>query len=69
MVKTDKPLDEVAMKATKTDKKVKKDKKKGKDASKPTAAQVDAGLGLFKGKKSDLDDIFGKGVSLPYFWL
>jgi len=62
MSKTDAPLDEVALKTKKTEKKVKKDKKNKKEAS-SQRKQVDAGLQLFKGKNSDLDGIFGKGVS------
>jgi hypothetical protein len=60
MAETIVPLDEVALKkeSKKTDKKVKKDKKKVKEAR-----QVDAGLQLFKGKNSELDGLFGKGVS------
>lgn len=61
MSTVDVPLDEVALKkeSKKTDKKVKKDKKKVKEAK-----QVDAGLNLFKGKVSELDGVFGKGVSV-----
>ena len=62
MSKVDAPLDEVALKkqerSKKTDKAAKKDKKKVKQAK-----QVDAGLQLFKGKASELDGVFGKGVS------
>ena len=49
----------------KTDKKAKKDKKVKKVKE---AKQVDAGLQLFKGKASELDGVFGKGVSQPN-WL
>jgi nucleolar protein 12 len=63
MSKVDAPLDEVALKkeGKKTDKKAKKDKKVKKVKE---AKQVDAGLQLFKGKASELDGVFGKGVSL-----
>jgi nucleolar protein 12 len=62
MSKVDAPLDEVALKkeGKKTDKKAKKDKKVKKVKE---AKQVDAGLQLFKGKASELDGVFGKGVS------
>jgi len=62
MSKVDAPLDEVALKkeGRKTDKTAKKDKKVKKVKE---AKQVDAGLQLFKGKASELDGVFGKGVS------
>jgi len=62
MSKVDAPLDEVALKkeGKKTDKMAKKDKKVKKVKE---AKQVDAGLQLFKGKASELDGVFGKGVS------
>ena len=63
---------QVISKPEKMEKKEKKDKKekkekKDKKASKGTdkAAQEESnGLQLFKGKESQLDGVFGKGVSL-----
>jgi hypothetical protein len=57
---------EKKQKKEKKEKKEKKDKK-DKKASKPVGDVTESsnGLQLFKGKQSQLDDIFGKGVSIP----
>lgn len=63
---------QVISKPEKKEKKDKKDKKEKKDkkdkkASKSTdkdAQEESNGLQLFKGKESQLDGVFGKGVSL-----
>jgi len=63
MAKSSKLADEGVSKAEKTAKKVKKGKK---DAATAEAAEAESasGLKLFKGKESELDSVFGKGVSI-----
>jgi membrane protein involved in colicin uptake len=58
-----KMTEKAVSKPEKTSKKVKKSKKA---AAAPEAEKEDTSLGLFKGKKSELDDVFGKGVSLQW---
>lgn len=56
---------ETTTEKSRVEKKDKKDKKDKKKAGKSSEATKDAsdGFQLFKGKQSQLDDIFGKGVS------
>jgi hypothetical protein len=63
MAKSSKLADEGVSKAEKTAKKVKKGKKDATTAE-VVEAEPASGLKLFKGKESELDSVFGKGVSV-----